>query len=66
MIRAVPEGVGGSSDQSGGRRGGEKEKDSGSLWRVDLTGRGDRLVVGCEGSNKSRMTQSLYAQALEM
>lgn len=66
MIRAVPEGVGAGSDQSGGHGGGEKEKDSGSIWKVDLVGRGGRSVVGCEGSNRSRMTHGLYARAPEM
>lgn len=46
-------------------RGSEK-KDLGYIWKVDLIERGDRLDVGCEISNKSRMTQGLLAQTLEM
>lgn len=47
-------------------RGSEKEKDLGYIWKVDLIERSDRLDVGCERSNKSRMSQGLLAQTLEM
>lgn len=62
----TPEGVSGVLDQSGAHGGGEKEKDLGHVWKVDRIERGDRCDVGCERINKSRMTQGLLAQALEM